>query len=37
MYSYNIDFDRGGIDSTFAQSNFDSAKLILANYLMTPR
>ena len=34
MYSYNIDFDRGGIDSTIAQSNFDSAKNIIGNYIM---
>jgi len=25
MYSYNIDFDRGGIDSRIAQTNFDTA------------
>jgi hypothetical protein len=25
LYSYTVDFDRGGIDSRIAQTNFESA------------
>ena len=34
-YSYYIDFDRGGINLDIAQRNFDSAKLIIGNLLLS--
>ena len=32
LYSYVVDFDRGGIDSRIAQQNFDSAIAMLGLY-----
>jgi hypothetical protein len=34
-YSYHIDFDRGGINSDIAQRNFDSAKILLGNLIIS--
>jgi len=35
MYSYYIDFDRGGVDLDIAQRNFDLAKSSLGNLLLS--